>query len=146
MERLTYLTSWILSILIAYRCAQVAKHRGRSPNIWFLLGLIFNIFAFIFLFILPNKRSTQSSRQISSQNNCPSPSFAPPDDIVNSPPKPLWYYLDGEEKQYGPMSLYALRKAWEAKEISSSTYLWNETMSDWEKLESLPKIFEEAQT
>jgi adenylosuccinate synthase len=72
--------------------------------------------------------------------------FIPTNDVANAPPKPLWYYLDGEEKQYGPMSFHALQEAFEAKEVMPNTYLWNETMNDWQKLESLPKILKEIQT
>lgn len=136
----------IMWTLIGYFCAKTASARGRNPNLWFFLGAVLGLLAVILLFILPAKPLTAPSIQGAPKKDRPSPSFTPKEDVANAPPKPLWYYLDGEEKQYGPMSFHALREAWDAKEVTPNTYLWNETMNDWQKLESLTETLEEIQT
>lgn len=132
--------------LIGYFCARIAHNRGRNSNLWFFLGAVLGIIAVILLFILPTKAATAPSIQITQKNESSPPSYTPSEDVANDPPKPLWYYLDAEEKQYGPMSLLALKEAWDANEITPNTYLWNETMSDWQTLESLPETLQEIQT
>lgn len=136
----------VTSILMGFFCAKTANARGRNPNLWFLLGASLGLLAMLFLFVLPPKPLTAPSIQEAPNKGRPPPSFIPAEDVGSAPPKPLWYYLDKEEKQCGPMSFHALREAWEAEEISTNTYLWNETMNDWQTLESLPETLEELQT
>lgn len=134
---------FIIWTLMGYFCSQTADRRGRNPDLWFFLGAALGIIAVIILFILPVKRVTAPSIEVNSIKGRPAPSFVPSEDVAKAPPKPLWYYLDEEERQYGPMSFHALREAWEEEKISTKTYLWNETMNDWQTLDSLPGLLED---
>ena len=47
-----------------------------------------------------------------------------------------WYYADGEDR-VGPIDDNALNKLISESQITSETLVWNETMTDWQKLGSL---------
>ena len=134
------LFSTLLWIVIGCICSNTAKQRGRNPISWFFLGIALGVIGLIILYILPPKLEMAAAAPTPSPNNdlplevSISPSQA-------SPPKEitiLWYYLDNEDKQYGPMSFNALQQAWDEDQITSSTYVWNEEMENWKTLEELP--------
>lgn len=49
----------------------------------------------------------------------------------------LWYYLDSEMEQKGPVSASLLQEKIRTGHIVPDTYLWNEELDDWKPLESL---------
>ena len=128
--------SILLSLLLAWSCSYHAKRRGRNPNIWFAAGALFGLFALVWLFILPVKKTARAA--------------APAQPIASSLPpllpialehnEKLWYFLDEEKKQFGPMSLNALGQAWQEGKVKQETYVWNEMMQDWERFRAVIKI------
>lgn len=128
-------------------CAYVAKQRNRNPIGWFFLGALLGVIGLIILYILPSKAKAIETPSTAPQAAVPTPEITA--DIPPSPPetssapsgtRKLWYYLDEDNNQYGPMSFPALREAWLDDKIANSTYLWNEDMEEWKSLEDLPEI------
>ncbi|MEM8728101.1 MAG: DUF4339 domain-containing protein [Chlamydiota bacterium] len=123
-----YLIAWTV---IGYLSSRIARNRGRNPLIWFALGIILGLIAVIVLYILPSKRVVAPVEILSGkQDGAPSDSAS----------ETLWYYLDRNNRRYGPMSFDALKNARDSDRIDRSTYVWNENMKGWETLESLSDL------
>lgn len=123
MSTLLTLAMWVL---FGLACAYYAKERGRKPMHWFFIGLFLGIIGLILLFILPSLKNIQ--KKILTAAAVPPPSI--PDKLQK-----LWYYLDGNNEQFGPMSFTALKRAKDEEKISSQSYVWNEEMDNWKKYE-----------
>lgn len=115
---------WILFGLI---CAYLANKRGRNPYAWFGIGLFLGVFGILLLVVIPKKN--QIKEEIVH--------LAPP---VKTEPEVLYYYLDENHKQKGPVNLSFLKYEFQNKRINSSTYVWTESMDDWKKIENLGEI------
>lgn len=50
------LTTIIIGLLVAWLCAVMAKSRGRSAFLWFILGFVFNIITVLVLLLIGSKR------------------------------------------------------------------------------------------
>lgn len=125
--------SLTLSILLAFSCCHHAKRRGRHPGIWFILGALFGILALIVLFILPLPKARRNQKP----DQPPLPKAPPLAAISPLHREKLWYYLDEEKNQFGPMSLHALGRAWDEKKIQERTFVWNEAMENWQHLKEV---------
>ena len=116
----------------------MAAKRGRNPTLWFFLGVVLGLIAVVVLYFLPRTQT------LAPANGAPMQKAAipntPPEEISDHPPEKLWYYLDSEKAQFGPMSFYALQGAWDDDKITASTYIWNEDMENWARLESLTDL------
>lgn len=144
MYLLFCLISWTL---IGYLCSRIAQNRGRNPMLWFILGAILGLIAVIVLYILPSRVVVASAGAIPENKvSDEDVSYIPPEDVASRPPEALWYYLDKENNQFGPMSFNALQSAWNSDEINAATYVWNEKMEDWKTLEELPETLENIKT
>lgn len=68
---------------------------------------------------------------------------APRPSFDSSPEVPsAWYYTDLRHVQKGPSSLVELRTAWERREMDGSCLAWNDTMSDWKQISTLPSLMD----
>lgn len=135
MYYLLYVASWLT---LGWISSRMALRRGRNPALWFFLGVILGVIAVAILYFLPSKQTLApvAGREIAPSTIAVSPS----EDISTKPPEKLWYYLDKEKNQHGPMSVYALQEAWDNDLITASTFLWNEDMENWARLENLPDL------
>jgi hypothetical protein len=125
--------SILLSLTLGWGCSHWAKQRGRSPLNWFIAGLFFGIFALVVLFILPIRRRTEASH-----SEVPPPQKTPKLSILSpSHEEKLWYFLDKQKSQIGPMSFDALSKAWTEGKICENTYVWNESMDNWQQFQEV---------
>jgi hypothetical protein len=128
----TFLTI-LLSLVLAWGCSHFAKKRGRNPTNWFIAGLFFGIFALIVLFLMPiRKPEAQVSPE--AQLALPPLTILQPDHIGK-----LWYFIDEEKKQLGPMSFDALSKAWTEGKVREKTFVWNESMENWRQFQDVIK-------
>jgi hypothetical protein len=123
MQMLITIALWILMGGIA---SHYAKDRGRNPKAWFGIGLMLGILGIILLFILPKLEVKPVV-----EAKTPEPQL-PPDREKNIAHK-FWYYLDPENKQFGPMSFYGLEDALKEGKISLRTYVWNEDLANWKE-------------
>ena len=126
------LASWLT---LGWISSRMALRRGRNPSLWFVLGVILGVIAIGILYFLPSK---QKALATATENSAPSLPLS--SEVGSQPPEKLWYYLDTEKVQYGPMSVYALQEAWDDDKLTASTYLWNEDMENWTRLEDLPDL------
>ncbi len=125
------------SLVLAWGCAHYARRRGRNPTTWFIAGALFGIFALITLFILPVLKAADKKVVV----ELPSAPKAPALTII-SPlhTEKLWYYLDEQKKQFGPMSFDALNKAWNEGAVRERTFVWNEAMENWQHLKDVIQL------
>ena len=127
-------------ILIATFTAYFANQKGRNPFTWFGLGFFFGIFGLIILYFLPNLHSTGPAMALSK----PAPSLNPPAPIIEiertADEDKLWYYLDKDHAQMGPVSVIALRDLWNRGLLNSESLVWSEGMDEWQKVEALPGL------
>ncbi len=127
--------SILLSLILGWGCSHLAKQRGRSPLNWFIAGLFFGIFALIVLFILPIRRRSEASHpELLPSQKTPKLALLSP-----SHEEKLWYFLDEQKSQIGPMSFDALSKAWIEGKIRENTYVWNESMDNWQQFQEVIK-------
>lgn len=144
------LLSFILLLIIASFTSYYANRKGRNPVLWFIIGVLLGIFApLILLFFPPVKKE-------SSNNGIPTMTVSNPDPSLENLPQPipptqaqlkrqeeedkLWYYLDQNHQQMGPVSIIALRELWNRGQLELSSYVWSEGMEQWQKVDNLPEL------
>ena|ERR1700722_2363532 len=125
MQTLVTITLWLLMGAIA---SHYAKDRGRNPKAWFAIGLLLGIIGIALLFILPRLTPKTASTQASM------PEQRTPVELEKKVSNRFWYYLDPDNKQFGPMSFNGLESALKEGKISLQTYVWNEDLINWKKL------------
>ena len=145
-------------LILGALCSYVAKQRGRHPLLWFILGFSIGFIALLILFFLPSKKESfllakkskvaAPSLKTAESSSNKSPYLVEENQKLLTPPAyhKLWYYLDDKNKQYGPMSFQALKRAWREKTINASTYVWNEDMNEWQPLKDLSSIMSHIRT
>ncbi len=116
---------WITFGLIS---SLIASKRDRNIYAWFILGMLFGIFGILALYLLPSKRNIAGPIPI-GVNIKKDPTIKEQN---------FWYYLDNEKTQYGPMSFTGLKDALLEGKVSSTTYVWNDTMDEWKKFKEIP--------
>lgn len=133
---------FFLCISVAFICAYIAKKKSRNPLIWFIAGLFFLFGALIVVLILPplehktsedreiiaNLKELQELEKTEKLENSE-------EKLQNNLPDKLWYYLDAQNQQYGPMTLEALMKDLKDGKIKTDTFVWNEELTDWKPLQ-----------
>ncbi len=127
------------NIIIAIATSYFAGRKGRSQLGWFILAVFFGIIPMIVLYFIPELSNGNPTMAVSK----PAPSLHPtPTKPFESSPEEnrLWYYLDQNHQQIGPVSTIALRDLWDRALLDSNSYLWSEGMSQWQKLEELPDL------
>ncbi|MBI3236671.1 MAG: DUF4339 domain-containing protein [Chlamydiales bacterium] len=91
--------------------------------------MLFGILGLTALFLLPPIPSTIGLKKK------PPPLVFPSLQILDSfQNSTIWYYLDKEHNQLGPMSFEGISKAWEEGKIDRISYVWNERMENWKRL------------
>lgn len=118
-------------ITIGAISAWLAKKRGKNPVLWFFLGMLFGIFGLIFLFF-SRPAQAPSRAQAAPQSDPNTIDITPKVDATAK--EKFWYYLDPQNSQQGPMSFDGLIRAFREKKISPQTFVWNETLENWQPL------------
>lgn len=128
-------TRILLLVVMASFGAFIAKKRRLNPIFWFAICFCLGISALVFLIFLPKiqkilrrKKKEQVSQPATSIQAPPPPPFSL---------QTLWYYLDEQETQKGPVSLCRLQQIWLAGEIHDQTYVWMEELNHWKKWEEI---------
>lgn len=143
------LLSFILLLLIASFTAYYANRKGRSPVAWFVIGILLGIFAPLILLFFPAVKNEQRDKEL------PTMTVSNPDPSLEQVPKPvlteaelkhqeeadkLWYYLDQNHEQIGPVSIIALRELWKRGKLEINNYVWSDGMEEWKKIDNLPEL------
>jgi hypothetical protein len=137
-------------LLIGALTAYVAHNkRGRRPIPWFFLGFFFGLLALLTVFFLPKKEPLQQLL-LKGNINHPLPLITPVIETETHPmTKELWYFLDENRSQIGPLSFHGLKNKYIEGKVLPSSYVWNAQMDDWKRLEALSEylsIIEERTT
>lgn len=137
-DTLQFILSLIVSIVFAFISASVAERKGRNTTTWFIMGVLFSFFALIVLLFLPSLKKEEGPM---------APKTPVPDVLSQFPPRSeeedkLWFYLDVDHQQMGPVSVVALRELWNTGLLELNSFVWSEGMDKWEKVESLQKLRE----
>jgi len=124
---LSYAITWLI---FGAASAYMARSRGKNPYLWFVLGMLFGVFGILFLLFGPKAHKTSQDPNTIDIT----PQFDP------KHKEHLWYYLDSENHQHGPMSLDALVGALRQGKVSDKTFVWNESLENWKPFgEFFPK-------
>ncbi|MDB6081926.1 MAG: putative rane-associated protein [Chlamydiia bacterium] len=123
----------LIPLLYGFLAAYIAVPRGRNPTLWFCLGAFFGFLGFLAVFLLPPAVPALEKGGIVLKP-------------ITKPVSPLieksWFYLDGERLQQGPFPFSTLQKLWKDGSIIPSTYVWQEGMENWKKLEAYDELLE----
>jgi hypothetical protein len=139
------LLSFILLFMIASFTSYYANRKGRNPWLWFIIGILLGIIApLILLFISQKERKddglptmTVSKPDPALQHLSQMPLM--PEEIQRQEDK-LWYYLDQNHQQMGPVSVIALRELWNRGQLELNSYVWSDGMEQWQKVDNLPDL------
>lgn len=137
MQLLNIFLFWLfLGCLASY----FAKKRGRSPVLWFILGMVLGVIGIGVLWLLP-KVAVEAPPQTGPQLG-PQPDQQMGQQMGRHEElwKIVWYYLDRGHKQQGPVELPDLITQWKAQGISEKSYIWGEGMKEWQQLCDLPDL------
>lgn len=130
----TFLTI-AMGFVFGWGCAHYAARRGRNPRLWFIAGALFGIFALITLFLFSALKARKQQPVRPTQPAQPKLSALSPTHADK-----LWYYLDSEKNQLGPMSFPALTRAWNEGSVREQTYVWNEEMENWQYFKEVIEV------
>jgi hypothetical protein len=123
---------WIIFGAIS---AYLAKMRGKNPYLWFGLGMLFGLFGVLFLVFSPKtKKSNLSPQTQQAKYQGETIDIDPPYDPKLN--QFLWYFLDKDNGQHGPMSFDALHKEYRGFTVTGETFVWNETLANWQPLKN----------
>jgi hypothetical protein len=152
------LISLLILLVIASLTSYYADKKGRNSTAWFVLTLLFGPLVSIVLLFLPSLNKSQGDLQqrppknpINNLENYSKTSLASLNSQSSSEDQAsqqlsflkedkLWYYLDEEHQQYGPISLIGLKELWNTGRVRLATYVWSEGMDKWKKIEELPDL------
>ncbi len=136
------LYSFIILLIVGSMTAYYANRKGKNPLLWFVLGMLIGLFAPLILFFLPSNKPEEKFPTMSVSN--PDPSLAQLASPLEIPPSieenKLWYYLDKDHQQMGPVSIIALRELWNRGQLELTSYVWSEGMDNWERVDNLPDL------
>lgn len=139
----------LFGFIIGLVAAYYAERKGRNRLAWFLLGFFFSVFALIALYFLSSLKAEDVQKKEPSVSSPITPlSLSVPEHTQLPDPglknlgneDRLWYYLDQNHQQYGPVSLVALKDLWNTGMLGLRSYVWSEGMEKWEHVENLPDL------
>ena len=126
------LTTIVFIFLCGNVCSRLAKYKQRNPKHWFWMGILFGFLAVIVLACLPRSKKIIPASAPPALPKIPALKAI---DVLHS--NRIWYYLDKEKQQFGPMSLDLLSLNWREGKVQETTYVWNETFDQWKALKEV---------
>ncbi|HEY2811444.1 MAG TPA: DUF4339 domain-containing protein [Rhabdochlamydiaceae bacterium] len=127
----------LINALVCFACANVAKKRGRNPTYWFIGGAFLGLIALIVLLLLPRRVMAVAPTAAAAVVAAPTPPSLRLQALFENQIGKFWYYLDAERQQNGPMSFEALSRAWNDGKLHKSSFVWNEELENWKRLEEI---------
>ncbi|MDN3506913.1 MAG: DUF4339 domain-containing protein [Simkaniaceae bacterium] len=119
----------LLYIAFGALSAYFARKRGKDPFLWFFLGMLFGVFGLLFLFFDPKAKRAKKGPKSQDPNTIDIlPAFDPKHN------EKFWYYLDGQNRQHGPMSFDAIYRLYKEATLSQQSFVWNESLESWQPL------------
>ncbi len=111
---------WIVAV--GFVGAYVAKKRKLNPFFWFAVCFMLGLTALLGFIFLPFFLKKWKKK---------SPPVKEPAISLAFPLESLWYYLEEDDTQNGPMSFLKLQQMMQEGKIQENTYIWNENFSHW---------------
>ncbi len=133
MQILLTLLSITISFFLACQCRYCAKKKGHNATLWFMAGALFGMLALLVILFLPARKE----HKVLQAKAAPEPLF---EALSSVQTEKFWYFLDEQKTQYGPMSFFALKAAWNKGTIQEKTFVWNEEMENWKQLKEVVRI------
>lgn len=134
-----FLTFLLLStwVLLGFICSQIAKKKNRNPTTWFYVGFFLGIIGVLLVALLP-------AQQRAVQQIILTPTEIVPiqNPVIQELRQKHWYYLDKNQTQLGPMSFDAFKRCYQEGKFFITSYVWNEDLENWKKLEELNEYHE----
>jgi hypothetical protein len=127
---------FFILLLVGFFSSYVAKKKGKNPYVWFLVGFFFGIIGFLILYLFSKKKPAINNEEIKQKQKNTSKELL---SFLQDSQK-FWYFLNENDEHSEPLSVFALRDKLQQKDISLSTYVWNEDMSDWKKIKDIPLL------
>ncbi len=124
------------SALFGASCSYLALKKQKNPFLWFAIGFCFGIFGLAFLLVQILNQSKQ--KKVLAQQG--------PEKQKDEPialhalsiyAEKVWYYVDANSQQVGPISHDLLKEKIRNGTISLSFLVWNESLAEWKKLQEL---------
>lgn len=132
----------VIWVALGCACAYYAKRQQRNPYLWFFIGLTLGIFGLLLLLMIPLiqklRKGSKEKQEGATNEIAPTPTtFSLASSLDDSSTNTLWYYLDETSAQKGPMSFTLFEKDWKEGKFLSSSYVWNEKLTDWKLFSEL---------
>lgn len=102
-------------------CAALAQRKGRRLVAWFAIGFAIGLIGLAILAFLPKPKVKEVL----------------PRPVLDQRIEYNWYYITQDKETIGPLSDQRFEELKESGVITESTYVWNESMSEWTKLGEL---------
>lgn len=122
-------------VLIGGITSHYAQQRGRGPIAWFMLGLLFGLFALLALFMMPSLAQDSEEQSINQDSGILLSSIKEVSD--NPYENTEWYYVNKEHEQQGPVSYHQLLELWNMYQVDLTTYVWCDGMLDWKRFDEV---------
>jgi hypothetical protein len=124
MELMSFFISFSIICLWGYIGYRLAQKKGRNPIFWCMLAIAFQLIPIIVLSLLSKKE----------QKAVQPPKIEPITPIEQTIPSD-WYLVGENKEPLGPISFEELKKRFEEGTLTTQSFVWNETYTDWKKLE-----------
>lgn len=117
------LLSFCGAVFFGHIHKKIALYKGRSPNRWFWFGFLFGVLGLPFIIFAPKRLEKKVA-------------------VTVLPEHPLaqkmWYYLDKDRREVGPMSFNAFMEARDNELFNDESHVWCEEFENWKLLRELP--------
>lgn len=124
MALASFFVTAFIACLWTYIAFRMAEQKSRNPYFWAIAGFLFGFIAIAILYLLKKAESKRTIVPI----NLPT--------VKKAQPHPsAWYFLTHGRESKGPYSFDEFKNAFESGAFNSKSFVWNETYTDWKKLE-----------
>ena len=132
-------------LLMGFITAYFAYKSKKNYYIWFVAGTLYGIFAILFLLFLNYRDYRKNKKKKTLTKNVKKEEKQLNLEISLKDSK-LWYYLDKENKKFGPHSLTRLERLLQEKYITENTYVWNQDLKNWKLLKNTKEYYKLSNT
>lgn len=137
---------WFVVMLLAlmgFVTSKLAEQRGRNPYVWFMIGALAGILGIAALFLLDYIQPVQKEdEKETAPKELESDLPPPPQEKINPLELGVWYFVDQDKKQRGPLDFTDMFITWEDGRIPSDALVWHESFADWKHLSECRKILD----
>lgn len=125
--------AYVMSFVFGLMAASLAQKRGRSPWTWFIVGFLTGVFGVIALLLISRFKdgakpaTPEKVKVVISKEKL---------ELRQRYENLLWYYLNSQREQEGPLPFVSLQELWWRGTINAGSYLWHEGLAEWQALKN----------